>query len=151
MDNIVGLWLDIAGWGGAVAILASYLSVSMGWLRAGRRFQAANLVGSVAFIINGSYYGAWPSVVTNVAWFVISAVALVRMQRAASRAGQAPEAEPVEAVAPMAPAHPVPVVTASIPVVQAPVQAAPAHPVPVVTASVPLVPACQGSPQPAEA
>ncbi|WP_120519811.1 CBU_0592 family membrane protein [Arthrobacter celericrescens] len=146
MDNIVGLWLDIAGWGGAVAILASYLSVSMGWLRAGRRFQAANLVGSVAFIINGSYYGAWPSVVTNVAWFVISAVALVRMQRAASRAAQAPEAPataPVETAAQMAPAHPVPVVTASIPVVQAPVQAAPAHPVPVVTASVPLVPACE--------
>jgi len=130
MDNIVGLWLDIAGWGGAVAILASYLSVSMGWLRAGRRFQAANLVGSVAFIINGSYYGAWPSVVTNVAWFVISAVALIRMQRAASRSAsaQAPDAAAAATVAPApapAPAHPV---------------AAPAHPVPVVTASMPLVP-----------
>jgi len=131
MDNIVGLWLDIAGWGGAVAILASYLSVSMGWLRAGRRFQAANLVGSVAFIINGSYYGAWPSVVTNVAWFVISAVALIRMQRAASRSAsaQAPDAAAAATVAP-APAHPVP----AHPV------AAPAHPVPVVTASMPLVP-----------
>jgi len=118
MDNIVGLWLDIAGWGGAVAILASYLSVSMGWLRAGRRFQAANLVGSVAFIINGSYYGAWPSVVTNVAWFVISAVALIRMQRAASRSAsaQAPDAAAAATVAP-APAHPVPVVTASMPLV----------------------------------
>ncbi|WP_426300490.1 CBU_0592 family membrane protein [Arthrobacter sp. R-11] len=126
----MGLWLDIAGWGGAVAILASYLSVSMGWLRAGRRFQAANLVGSVAFIINGSYYGAWPSVVTNVAWFVISAVALIRMQRAASRSAsaQAPAPAPAATVAPApapAPAHPV---------------AAPAHPVPVVTASMPLVP-----------
>ena len=122
MDNIVGLWLDIAGWGGAVAILASYLSVSMGWLRAGRRFQAANLVGSVAFIINGSYYGAWPSVVTNVAWFVISAVALIRMQRAASRSAsaQAPDAAAAATVAPApapAPAHPVPVVTASMPLV----------------------------------
>ncbi|WP_115789818.1 CBU_0592 family membrane protein [Arthrobacter silvisoli] len=128
MDNIVGLWLDIAGWGGAVAILASYLSVSMGWLRAGRRFQAANLVGSVAFIVNGSYYGAWPSVVTNVAWFVISAVALVRMQRAASRAAQAPEAAPVEAAAPQAPAHPVPVVTASVPLVPVPAEGWPRLP-----------------------
>jgi len=124
----MGLWLDIAGWGGAVAILASYLSVSMGWLRAGRRFQAANLVGSVAFIINGSYYGAWPSVVTNVAWFVISAVALVRMQRAASRAAsvQDPEAPgPAATVAPApapAPAHPVPVVTASMPLVPLPAE-----------------------------
>ena len=111
-----------AGWGGAVAILASYLSVSMGWLRAGRRFQAANLVGSVAFIINGSYYGAWPSVVTNVAWFVISAVALIRMQRAASRSAsaQAPAPAPAATAAPApapAPAHPVPVVTASMPLV----------------------------------
>lgn len=124
----MGLWLDIAGWGGAVAILASYLSVSMGWLRAGRRFQAANLVGSVAFIINGSYYGAWPSVVTNVAWFVISAVALVRMQRAASRAAsvQDPGAPgPAATVAPApapAPAHPVPVVTASMPLVPLPAE-----------------------------
>jgi len=137
MDNIVGLWLDIAGWGGAVAILASYLSVSMGWLRAGRRFQAANLVGSVAFIINGSYYGAWPSVVTNVAWFVISAVALIRMQRAASRSAsaQAPAPAPAATAAPApapAPAHPV--AAPAHPV------AAPAHPVPVVTASMPLVP-----------
>jgi len=133
----MGLWLDIAGWGGAVAILASYLSVSMGWLRAGRRFQAANLVGSVAFIVNGSYYGAWPSVVTNVAWFVISAVALVRMQRAASRAASVP-----------APEVPAPAVVAPAAMAVAPAPG-PAHPVPVVTASIPLVPqpaACYASP-----
>jgi hypothetical protein len=73
------LW-EIAGWAGAVAILSAYLSVSMGWLKAGKGFQVANLFGSVAFIINGTLHGAWPSVVTNVAWFLISAVALVRMQ-----------------------------------------------------------------------
>ncbi|MBT2249069.1 YgjV family protein [Arthrobacter sp. BHU FT2] len=73
------LW-EIAGWAGAVAILSAYLSVSMGWLKAGKGFQMANLFGSVAFIINGTLHGAWPSVVTNVAWFLISAVALVRMQ-----------------------------------------------------------------------
>ncbi|WP_045731569.1 CBU_0592 family membrane protein [Pseudarthrobacter chlorophenolicus] len=73
------LW-EIAGWAGAVAILSAYLSVSMGWLKAGKGFQTANLFGSVAFIINGTLHGAWPSVVTNVAWFLISAVALVRMR-----------------------------------------------------------------------
>lgn len=76
------LW-EIAGWAGAVAILSAYLSVSMGWLKAGKGFQTANLFGSVAFIINGSVHGAWPSVVTNVAWFLISAIALVRMRAAA--------------------------------------------------------------------
>lgn len=84
------LW-EIAGWAGAVAILSAYLAVSMGWLKAGKGFQTANLFGSVAFIINGTLHGAWPSVVTNVAWFLISAVALVRMRSesaAAVEAGQ---------------------------------------------------------------
>ncbi|TLM81270.1 YgjV family protein [Pseudarthrobacter sp. NamE2] len=74
------LW-EIAGWAGAVAILSAYLAVSMGWLKAGKGSQVANLFGSVAFIINGSFHGAWPSVVTNVAWFLISAIALVRMRK----------------------------------------------------------------------
>jgi hypothetical protein len=73
------LW-EITGWAGAVAILSAYLAVSMGWLKAGRRFQTANLLGACAFIVNGVFHQAWPSVVTNVAWFVISAVALVRLR-----------------------------------------------------------------------
>jgi hypothetical protein len=76
------LW-EIAGWAGAVAILTAYLAVSMGWLKAGKGFQTANLFGAVAFIINGTVHGAWPSVVTNVAWFLISAIALFRMRSAA--------------------------------------------------------------------
>jgi hypothetical protein len=73
------LW-EIAGWAGAVAILSAYLAVSMGWLKAGKGFQTANLFGAVAFILNGTVHGAWPSVVTNVAWFLISAIALFRMR-----------------------------------------------------------------------
>jgi hypothetical protein len=75
------LW-EVAGWAGALAILSAYLGVSMGWLKAGRRFQTANLLGACAFIINGAFHGAWPSVVTNVAWFLISAVALIRIRPA---------------------------------------------------------------------
>jgi hypothetical protein len=81
------LW-EIAGWAGAVAILSAYLSVSMGWLKAGKGFQTANLLGSCAFIINGAFHEAWPSVVTNIAWFLISAVALLRMRSM----GESPEA-----------------------------------------------------------
>jgi len=88
------LW-EIAGWAGAVAILSAYLSVSMGWLKAGKGFQTANLFGSVAFIINGTLHGAWPSVVTNVAWFLISAVALVRM-RSEEAAAESVEAAHVQ-------------------------------------------------------
>jgi hypothetical protein len=82
------LW-EISGWVGAVAILSAYLAVSMGWLQAGRGFQAANLAGSCAFMINGAFHEAWPSVVTNAAWFLISAAALVRMT--ALRGPVAPE------------------------------------------------------------
>ena len=77
------LW-EIAGWTGAAAILSAYLAVSMGWLKAGRRFQTANLLGACAFIVNGAFHEAWPSVATNIAWCLISAVALLRM-RSASR------------------------------------------------------------------
>ena len=86
------LW-EIAGWAGAVAILSAYLSVSMGWLKAGKGFQTANLFGAVAFIINGTVHGAWPSVVTNVAWFLISGVALLRM-RSASEPPVVPAEDP---------------------------------------------------------
>ncbi|MGR0161268.1 CBU_0592 family membrane protein [Paenarthrobacter nitroguajacolicus] len=71
---------EITGWAGAVAMLGGYMAVSMGWLQAGSTFQTVNLFGSCAFIINGTLHGAWPSVVTNVAWFLISAVALLRMK-----------------------------------------------------------------------
>ena len=81
------LW-EVAGWAGAAAILSAYLAVSMGWVKAGRRFQTANLLGACAFIVNGSFHEAWPSVVTNIAWFLISAVALLRMRSA----GQPPVA-----------------------------------------------------------
>lgn len=73
------LW-EIAGWSGAALILSAYLAVSMGWMKTGSRFQVANLIGACAFIANGSVHEAWPSVVTNIAWFLISAVALLRMR-----------------------------------------------------------------------
>jgi len=89
------LW-EIAGWSGAVLILSAYLSVSMGWLKAGKRFQVANLVGACAFIINGAVHEAWPSVVTNVAWCLISAVAILRMRATSEAPAAAVEAPQVQ-------------------------------------------------------
>jgi hypothetical protein len=73
------LW-EITGWAGAVAILSAFMAVSMGWMKAGRRFQTANLLGACAFIVNGIFHEAWPSVAANIAWFLISAIALFRMR-----------------------------------------------------------------------
>ena len=89
------LW-EVAGWAGAVAILSAYLAVSMGWIKAGRRFQTANLLGACAFIINGAFHEAWPSVVTNIAWFLISAVALLRMRSAGQPPVKAADAPQVQ-------------------------------------------------------
>lgn len=92
------LLFEIAGWAGAVAMLGGYMAVSMGWLQAGSTFQTVNLFGSCAFIINGTLHGAWPSVVTNVAWFLISAVALLRMKaqhRASGATADAQESHPL--------------------------------------------------------
>lgn len=73
------LW-EVVGWAGAIAILGAFLAVSMGWLKAGKRFQLANLLGACAFVVNSAFHGVWPSVATNVAWFLISVVALFRMR-----------------------------------------------------------------------
>lgn len=89
------LW-EVAGWTGAALILSAYLSVSMGWLKAGKGFQAANLVGACAFIVNGTVHGAWPSVVTNIAWFIISAIALLRMRATNEAPAAAVEAPQVQ-------------------------------------------------------
>ena len=89
------LW-EIAGWAGAAAILSAYLAVSMGWLKAGRGFQTANLLGACAFIANGTVHEAWPSVVTNIAWFLISAVALRRMRSASQPPAVAVDAPQVQ-------------------------------------------------------
>ena len=90
------LW-EIAGWSGAVLILSAYLSVSMGWLKAGKHFQVANLIGACAFIVNGAVHEAWPSVVTNIAWCLISGIAILRMRaKQESQAAAAVEAPQVQ-------------------------------------------------------
>ena len=95
------LW-EITGWAGAAAMLCAYMTVSMGWIKPGSTFQAVNLFGSCAFIINGTLHQAWPSVVTNVAWFLISAVALLRMRSRTEAAVAEPEPMTAPALAPMA-------------------------------------------------
>ena len=84
------LW-EVVGWTGAAAMLGAFMSVSMGWLKPGISFQVVNLFGACAFIINGMLHQAWPSVATNIAWFLISSIAILRM-----RAKQQPLAAAVE-------------------------------------------------------
>jgi hypothetical protein len=98
---------EVSGWLGALAVLAGYLLFSLGWIQNGRLFQSANLAGSAAMIINGSYHGAWPSVVTNIAWCAIAAAALVRLRQLGHTAAvsrETPVLEEDELLPPLGPA-----------------------------------------------
>ena len=63
------LLVDILGWIGAIALLVAYALVSRKQLEGDSTFyQILNLVGSVTLMVNGFYYGAYPSGFLNVIW-----------------------------------------------------------------------------------
>jgi hypothetical protein len=79
---MVAILAELSGWVGALAILAGYAAFSLGWIANGPLFQACNLSGSAALLLNAYHHGAWPSVVLNVAWAAISTIALFRVMKA---------------------------------------------------------------------
>ena len=82
--------VEVAGWIGATLILLAYLLLSAGRLTGqSKLYQWMNVVGAAGFVVNGWWHGAKPSAALNVLWFVIGAVALMRLARKAR-----PEASP---------------------------------------------------------
>jgi hypothetical protein len=76
--------VEVAGWTGATLILLAYLLLSAGKLTGqSRRYQWMNVVGAAGFVVNGWWHGAKPSAALNVLWFLIGAVALMRLARKA--------------------------------------------------------------------
>ena len=81
------LLMEVAGWIGAVMILAGYGLLSAGNLDAkSPTYQWLNVVGATGFIANSSWNGAWPSAALNVIWVGIGVVALVRILGCRTRA-----------------------------------------------------------------
>ena len=77
------LLVDIAGWTGAVLILAAYGMLTAGRLTAKSvAYQVMNVVGAAGFIINSAWNSAWPSAILNVIWVGIGVVALWQLRRA---------------------------------------------------------------------
>ena len=75
--------IDILGWIGAILLLYAYMQVSAGrWTGQSRVFQLLNVGGSILFIINSGYHGAYPSVFVNVVWSAVALRTLVRISRA---------------------------------------------------------------------
>ena len=80
--TMMQLLIEIAGWGGALLILVSYLQLSAGRLTGqSRTYQWMNVVGAAGFIINSGYNGAIPSAALNVVWLLIGLVTLARIAR----------------------------------------------------------------------
>ena len=77
----------MAGWAGAVLILAAYLFLSLGKLSGkSRLYQAMNVVGAAGFAVNGWYHGAMPSASLNVVWMLIGVYALWRINSSSTSA-----------------------------------------------------------------
>lgn len=77
MTNIL---VEIAGWIGALMILAAYALLTAGKVNAkSATYQMMNVVGAAGFIINGWWHGAIPSTALNVIWLLIGAIASWRI------------------------------------------------------------------------
>ncbi|MCK9360828.1 hypothetical protein M0Q28_01195 [Patescibacteria group bacterium] len=74
------LLIEIAGWYGALAILAAYFLGSFGVLApTGLAYQLLNLTGAVGIIVVAAYKKVYQSVALNVVWGIIAVVAIVQL------------------------------------------------------------------------
>lgn len=74
------LFAEIAGWYGAVAILAAYALVSFNVISGHSLvFQLLNLTGALGVIVISLYKKVKQSVILNIFWAGVAIVALVRI------------------------------------------------------------------------
>ncbi len=77
MTNIL---VEVAGWIGALLILAAYALLTAGKLTGkSAHYQMMNVVGAAGFIVNGWWHGAIPSTALNIVWLLIGAIATWRI------------------------------------------------------------------------
>lgn len=80
--------IEIAGWTGAVIILAAYGLLSADKLSSrSSTYQWLNIVGAAGFVINSGSKGAYPSAVLNLIWIAIGVFAILRNRKPARMAG----------------------------------------------------------------
>ncbi|WP_342587713.1 CBU_0592 family membrane protein [Allosphingosinicella vermicomposti] len=83
--------VEVAGWAGALLILAAYLLLTAGRLHGSSPvYQGMNVLGAAGFIVNSAWHGAMPSAILNVVWMGIGLTALARIVRK-ERASASPE------------------------------------------------------------
>lgn len=71
---------EIAGWYGAVAILAAYVLVTFSAIESsGLAFQLLNLTGAAGIIVIASYKKVAQSIVLNIVWGIVAIVAITQI------------------------------------------------------------------------
>jgi hypothetical protein len=76
---ISGVWLDVGGWMGALALLVAYSLISWGRVSGSSgSYQSLNIVGSLLLLMNAGWHHAWPSSVVNLVWIGVALIALIR-------------------------------------------------------------------------
>lgn len=74
MNSVI---MDSVGWLGAALLLVPYLLLSVGKVNGqSKSYQALNIAGSAALIVNSVYYGALPSAFVNIVWIFIGLTTL---------------------------------------------------------------------------
>lgn len=72
--------MEIVGWVGAVSLLYAYFLIQTKRVSHDDTwYLVLNVIGSLFLAINTYYHSAYPSVVTNAIWFVISAYTVVAL------------------------------------------------------------------------
>ena len=74
--------IEVAGWTGALLILAGYALLTSGRVTAqSPLYQWLNVVGAAGFIVNGFANEAYPSAGLNIVWMGIGGVALWKIAK----------------------------------------------------------------------
>lgn len=75
-----GLWIEIVGWYGVLAILIAYVLLSFGAVVAnGFLYQALNLTGSMGVLIVATRKKDYQPIVLNTIWGLVALVSLVML------------------------------------------------------------------------
>ena len=80
--------IEVAGWSGAVILLAAYTLISLRRLTGdSNAFQIMNIAGAAGIALNSGSNRAWASATLNLVWIAIGIGALARRASRARRPG----------------------------------------------------------------
>lgn len=75
-----GKFAEVCGWYGMIALISAYFLVSFGLVDGkGLVFQLINLTGGIGLLIVAASKGVIQSVILNIFWALIGAIAIVRL------------------------------------------------------------------------